>query len=56
MDDREKDEEVYARLDRGDGRRTEVKGGSGCLILVWAGAILLLLACAGWVARIWGLI
>lgn len=35
--------------------KVEVKG-AGCLVLIWIGAILLLLACAGWVVRIWGLI
>lgn len=38
-----------------DNRRVQVKG-TGCLILIWAGAILLLAICAGGAARVWGLI
>jgi hypothetical protein len=45
--------EVYAKVNTGKGTEAKVAGGRGCLVVVWAGAVLVLAACAGWVVDIW---
>lgn len=49
----ENDDLAWIKVDNGRGRKTDSKGGKGCLVLIWAGAVLLLAACAGWVVNIW---